>query len=416
MNLVKYRGAIALCATILLNSMGQGATAPSLPLFAREFGVSVVLASLAVVMFPMGRLVMSIPGGILSQRFGRRPVLITSMSVVAVGAILAAFSHSFEELLIFRILSGLGGGAFVVTATIYLRDISTAENRARYQSLNPMSILIGISLGALAGGWLADTMNFRAPFYLQMGTALVAIVVIGGFIPETRGLGEDRQRISEKRDGATEGKRSLLTGLLRSPGFIVVALFSLWVVGSRQGARFSVMPLFAQEKGFSPKDLGVFFLFTHVPQFFAVIVAGILADRFGRKIAIIPAATIFALGVLIFIAGSSYGILLLSGVLLGLGEGLAGPPTVAYFADKAPRGLEALTMGLYGTVGGAGALLGALILGFISDTWGFGTALFVDALVLLVLALSVIVIARESHQKDNCVAAIFTGGHGLPQK
>ena len=73
-------------------------------------------------------------------------------------------------------------------------------------------------------------------------------------------------------------------------------------------------------------------------------------------------------------------------------------------------------MGLYGTVGGAGALLGALILGSISDTWGFGTALFVDALVLLVLALSVIVIARESHQKDNCVAAIFTGGHGLPQK
>jgi MFS family permease len=159
------------------------------------------------------------------------------------------------------------------------------------------------------------------------------------------------------------------------------------------------MPLFAKEKGFDPGDLGVFFFFTHVPQFFAVLAAGVLADRFGRKMPIIPAAVLLAVGILLFIAADTYWMLMLSGVLLGIGEGLAGPPTVAYFVDRAPRGLEGVTMGLYGTVGGGGALIGALLLGSISDTWGFDIALWVDALLLLGLALGVIFIARETRGK-----------------
>jgi predicted MFS family arabinose efflux permease len=121
------------------------------------------------------------------------------MAVVALGAILAAFSQSYGQLIAFRILSGLGGGVFVVTATIYLRDVSTPENRARYQSLNPMSILTGSSLGVLAGGFLADSVGLRAPFYLQMGTAIAAIAVVVAYIPETRGLAEERERASGRR-------------------------------------------------------------------------------------------------------------------------------------------------------------------------------------------------------------------------
>ena len=66
---------------------------------------------------------------------------------------------------------------------------------------------------------------------------------------------------------------------------------------------------------------------------------------------------------------------MVSGVLLGLGEGFAGPPLVAYFADIAPPGLEGITMGLFRTFGGAGSLLGAILLGGVADLLGFAWSL-----------------------------------------
>jgi MFS family permease len=159
------------------------------------------------------------------------------------------------------------------------------------------------------------------------------------------------------------------------------------------------MPLLGEEKGFNPGDLGMFFFFTHVPQFFAVLAAGLLADRFGRKMPIVPAAVFMTLGIAVFVVTDSYWLLLVSGVLLGSGEGLAGPPTVTYFADRAPRGMEGVVMGLYGTFSGAGALGGALILGSLADAYSFEVALWVDAFVFLGLGLAVMALVRESARR-----------------
>ena len=70
-----------------------------------------------------------------------------------------------------------------------------------------------------------------------------------------------------------------------------------------------------------------------------MLAVGPLSDRFGRKASILPAATIILLGILVFVYGDSYTLLIVSAVLLGVGEGLAGPSPVAYVADIAPRGL-----------------------------------------------------------------------------
>jgi len=83
-------------------------------------------------------------------------------------------------------------------------------------------------------------------------------------------------------------------------------------------------------------------------------------------------------------------------VLLGLGEGLAGPPSVAFFADIAPPGLEGVTMGLYRTFGGVGSVVGALLLGGVADLAGFAWSLGVDALLLGVAALGMMLLVRET--------------------
>jgi MFS family permease len=187
-----------------------------------------------------------------------------------------------------------------------------------------------------------------------------------------------------------------LRRLLLSPGLIFVGLFSLMIVANRQDGRFTVMPLYGEAKGFGPDQLGAFISITHFPQFFTTMAAGFLSDRFGRKFTIVPAVALITLGIVMFILSGSFPELLLSGVLLGLGEGLAGPPTVAFFADIAPPGLEGVTMGLFRTFGGIGSLVGAILLGGVADLSSFAWSLGVDAILLIAAALGMMLLVRET--------------------
>lgn len=390
------RGVVALCATIFFFMVGQGAVSPVLPLFARDFGVGVMLVALAVGLFGIGRLVMGLPGGLLAQRYGRRLVLVGGVVLGALGAILMAFSTSFGQLLFSRGIIGFGSGTFTVGASIYLRDVSTRENRARYQSLQELSILVGVTVGPVVGGFLAEAWGLRAPFYLQACVMGVAILVSLAFIPETKHIVDAERTATAGGPVPVEGAMGRSFGrLLLNPGIIAVGLFNLMIVAHRQGGRFTIMPLFGAEKGFGSGQLGVFFTVTHMHQFFAVLAAGILADRFGRKVTIMPAAVFLLLGIFVFIYGDSYPLLLVSGLLMGIGEGLAGPPSLAFFADMAPRGLEGVTMGLHRTYGGTGTLLGAMFLGALADRWGFGWSLWVNGLLLMVTGLAFVIVARE---------------------
>ena len=393
----RNKGVVALCATIFFSMLGQGAVFPALPLFAKEFGVGIVLVGLAVGLGGTGKLLVGLPSGLLAQKYGRRHVLVGSIVLSTVGTAFMGFSGTFVQLILLRTMVGIGHGAFQVGASIYLRDVSTLQNRARYQSLRELSILLGVAMGPLIGGIMAEVWGLRAPFYFQACMTALAALISLFYIPETKHLSGVEQPASTSRSLNIQDdvKRTFLKVLL-NPGLIVVGLFQLMVVTNRQGGRYSLMPLFGAEKGFGPGELGVFITITHLLQFFAVIVGGILADKFGRKFPIMPASIVTLMGILVFIYGDTYLLLAFSGLLLGIGEGLSGSPTAAFFADMAPRGLEGVTMGLFSSYAGTGALFGAMFLGALADFWSFNRALWVDGLLLVIAGLLVVVVARET--------------------
>jgi MFS family permease len=265
-------------------------------------------------------------------------------------------------------------------------------------SLQEMSILVGQSLGPLAGGLIGEYFGLRVPLFLQAVLVLVALALLTSLVPESAAEVQPqprRSRSSVNRPAQTAAPGAL-RGLLLSPGFIFVGLFSLMIVANRQGGRFTIMPLYGEAKGFGPDQLGAFISITHLPQFFTTMAAGFLSDRFGRKFTIVPAVVLISLGIIMFILSGSFPELLLSGVLLGLGEGLAGPPSVAFFADIAPPGLEGVTMGLFRTFGGVGSLVGALLLGGVADLSSFAWSLGVDAMLMAAAALGMMLFVRET--------------------
>ena len=404
-----HRGVVFLCLAICMNSWGMGAISPILPLFTdQEFGVNRTQVGLAVGLHGISRLFIAVPAGYMAQRRGCRFILNLGTVVNLAGAAMVALSFNYYWLLGWRAISGLGSAMFTTGVSIYLRDVATLETRARFLSLQELSILIGVTFGPYIGGIMGEQWGLRSPLYLQVLLILVSLCLLYKFVPEpgaasgsgqSTGSGMPAER---PRPAAAPGS---LRRLLISPAFIFVGLFALMIVANRQGGRFSVMPLYGEAKGFRLDQLGAFISITHFPQFFTTMISGFLSDRIGRKATILPAVLLISLGIVAFVWGGTFLMLMTSGVLLGLGEGLAGPPSVAFFADIAPPGLEGVTMGLFRTFGGLGSLLGALLLGGIADLWGFGWSLGIDALLLVASALGVMLLVRETAQRRSRRAA-----------
>lgn len=409
----RYRGVSLLCVVVALNSAGMGAIAPVLPLFMeREYGVSAAEIGITIGLFGFGRLVTSLPAGYLAQRYGRKSVLGLGAAINVVGAAMVSVSFSYAWLTGWRFVSGFGGSIFLTVATIYLRDEATPETRGRLLSLQELSILAGQTLGPLLGGFLADIFGLRIPLYAQAALMVASLVVIVVALPESRWREEVAER--RRRDGSPPAQSSPPSGeadsgqrrergamwrLIFSPAFIFVGLFALMIVANRQGARFSVMPLFGGEKGFEPDALGLWISITHFPQFFTTLASGYLSDRFGRKTPIIPSIALICLGIAAFVWAGNLWQLLLSGVLLGLGEGLGSPASTVFFADIAPPGMEGITIGLLRTFGGVGTIAGALALGAIADVAGFSWSLWVDGIILAAAALGLMLFVRETRRE-----------------
>ena len=417
----RYRGVSVLCVVVALNSFGMGAIAPVLPLFLeQEYGVSAAEVGIAVGLFGFGRLVTSLPAGYLAQRYGRKGVLGLGAAINVVGAAMVSVSFSYAWLTGWRFVSGFGGSIFLTVATIYLRDEATPATRGRLLSLQELSILAGQILGPLLGGYLGSIFGLRVPLYAQAIMMAVSLGVIVFALPESRWREEAARRDAapspqpsptrgegaNSSQGAAAGgegesdqkQRGEMWRLMLSPAFIFVGMFALMIVANRQGARLSVMPLFGRAKGFEPDHLGLWISVTHFPQFFTTIASGYLSDRFGRKTPIIPSIALMCLGIAAFIWAGNLWQLLLSGVLLGLGEGLGSPAGTVFFADIAPPGMEGVTIGLLRTFGGVGTIAGALVFGAIADLAGFSWSLWIDAAILAASGIGLVLFVRETYR------------------
>ena len=378
----QYRSIFILSVCGALNSFGMGTIGPVLPLFTQqEFHANATQVGIAIGLFGAGRLFTGVPAGYLAQRYGRKPVLALGAGVNLFGATMVSMSFHFWWLTGWRFVSGLGSNAFSTVITVYLRDESSPETRGRILSTQELSILSGQILGPLLGGYLASGFGLRIPLFAQVILMALSFALILFALPESRWRDVQADQRAPRRSETpraqptvgrpTVGRRGIFWSLVLSPAFIFVGLFAIMIVANRQGARFSVMPLFGKAKGFGPVQLGWWFSVTHLPQFFSTLTSGYLSDRFGRKTPFIPSVIMMCAGIAVFVWAGQLWQLLLSGVLMGIGEGLGSPAGTVFYADIAPPGMEGITLGIFRSFAGLGTVSGALVFGAIADLAGF---------------------------------------------
>lgn len=384
-------------STVLVMA-GQGVISPILPLFAKNLGVGAAVIGLTLSFFALARLILNVPLGILSDRYGRRMLLISGPLVTAVGMFGSGFAGDIVQLLAWRFIAGAGSAMYMTGAQIYLADISTPANRARFIGTNQGALLLGVAVGPAIGGVVAEFWGLRAPFILVGAMALIAMVYAYWRLPETKHLAPPPPAPVEVLEGQKRPRRLWVT-FITSKDFIAVALVAAAIFFTRAAARQTVIPLMAVENlGFSEGSLGV--LFTAVAAINTVLIApsAMIADKWGRKAAIVPSGLFVALSLVLIGVSPTTLIFVAGNLLLGVATAMAGPAPAAYAADISPPHLRGLGMGLFRTAGDFGFMVGPPMLGAIADVTSYETALVVNA-VLMGLAALFFLSARETLER-----------------
>jgi MFS family permease len=292
-----------MCVLIAVNQLGFGAIVPVLALYARSFGVTQTAIGLAIAVYGLARFLVAMPVGRLTDVVGRRPALALGGLVTAAGNLLCAVAPSFEVFVAARFVAGVGAALVLVAGQIVLADITTRERRGRVMAIYQGVFVFAVGVGPLPGGALAERFGLAAPFLVYAVAGALAAVVAWLQIPETRATGVSAADATAPPPFAAQVR--LLTG---HGGFLLVALVSFMNAVARTGALFNVVPVLARDRlALSTDRIGVGLALSSLVGLVLAYPAGVLADRWGRKVVIVPATMVAGLALVLFIAAPSYG-------------------------------------------------------------------------------------------------------------
>jgi len=387
---------VIMISTVLVMS-GQGVISPVLPLFARSFGASAASVGMTLSAFALARLILNVPFGIASDRYGRRPLLVAGPVITGLGMIGSGFAQGIPDLLLWRVLAGAGSAMYMTGAQVYLIDISTPQNRARVLGANQGALLVGVSLGPGIGGVLADAFGFRVPFFAVGGAALLTTVYGYFRLPETHAPASSGEPLERDLRASRPTGGPAWRRLLGSRDFLAVSLLTAMVFLTRAGGRFTVFPLLASaEFGYSASSIGALFTAMALINLIGLAPAAAITDRVGHKAAILPSGMVTALALALIAWTGDAAVFLGAALLLAVGTSIMGPAPAAYAANVAPDEVRGLAMGLYRSAGDLGFVLGPVVLGAIADATTLGGALAVNAVIVLAVTLLFGATARES--------------------
>ena len=131
--------------------------------------------------------IMTPPSGWLSNRFGRKRVLLVSIAGFVAASILCGLAQSLTQIVVFRLLQGFCGAALVPLAQSFLLDIYTPEERGSAMALFGVSVMVGPVLGPVIGGWLTDNLSWRWVFYINLPLGILAFLGVSIFVKEAPG-------------------------------------------------------------------------------------------------------------------------------------------------------------------------------------------------------------------------------------
>jgi MFS family permease len=346
---------------------GVGLVSPILSVYAATFSASATMAGMIITLFGVGRLIVNIPAGLLSQRFGHRPLLMAGPLILVVGSIAAALATSLDVLLAARFVQGIGSGIYMTVSSATIATLAAPSERGRLMALYQGGMLLGTGLGPAIGGVLATHFGYSAPFWAYAGVCTVALAIAwwSSDLPGSSHIGSGEPVTADPKVSARSA--------LRQPVFLLACLINFGVFFTRTASQWQAIPLLAHERyGMGVDKIGLALTLLAAMNFLTLPLTGTLIDRYGARRVTFASTMVTALSLAWIGLGEGVHMMWIGMAMLGVGGGLNGPATAAFAAEIVPIRQYGPAMGLMRTFGDAGFVVGPILIGAMADLGSVG--------------------------------------------
>lgn len=343
---------------IFVNLLGFGIILPLLPYYVESMGAGAITIGLLSAAYSLFQLLAAPILGELSDKVGRRPVLIFSLIGTTISFFLLGVANTILVLFISRIVDGISGGN-ISTAQAYIADITSKENRTQGMGMMMAAFSLGFILGPALGGVLSE-YGYALPAYVAAAVSLIATLLTIFFLPESLDLkkiaslpARKAKKFFSLRD-FYDALTHPTVGIMLTITFMVMFAFSIM-----QGT----FALFSEHAlHLTVKDIGYIFAFLGL---IGVIIQIFLLKRITswltEKKAVVVAIVLMALSLILLAFANSMPMLYVAVSLLAMGNSISGPILSGIISKLTPDDEQGNIMGTSQSVGSFARLLGPLV-------------------------------------------------------
>ncbi len=333
--------------------------------------------------------------GHLSDRLGRKPLLIAGWLAGLPIPLLIIFARNWDWVVFANVLLGVNQGLCWSTTIIMKIDLVGPRQRGLAMGINECAGYLAVSLSALLTGYLAAAYGLRpVPFYSGLVFAGVGLALSAFFVHETRPYAQHEARLAPVN--VTKPRSFAQVLLLTS--WRDRTLFSASQAGMVNNLNDAMIwglgPLLLARAGLPVTHIGV--IAAVYPGVWGVsqLITGALSDRWGRKWLIVVGMWVQAIGLSLFVIAHTFWPWIGAAGLLGVGTALVYPTLLAAVSDVAHPDWRAAAIGVYRLWRDGGYAIGALLTGLLADVFGYGPAIWVVAALTFLSGVLVLILMR----------------------
>lgn len=373
---------VLLCTTGLFAIFSSTISkSPVLPLFTTHLGAGPSVVGMVAAVSAFTGIVASIPAGILSDRLGKKRMLLLSAFVFATAPFLYLLITEIWQLAVIRFYHGLATAIFIPVSMALIASLFHSERGERMGWFST-STLIGRFMAPVVGGIIIGAMALNPDIgykivYLVCGAAGILVLFLALKIPNPDGKIKNNQKWEE----TLKTLRTVISnkGILLTSAVEAAILFAY-------GTFETFLPLYSIKIGLSAYEIGIFLSAQVITLAFTKPVMGRFSDKHGRKPQIFAGAIIGAACIGSFSLFTSFVPLLFLSILFGLALSIVTSATSALIADLSRKETHGSAMGTLGSVMDIGHTTGPLVSGFIAAYFSIALSFIGAALILLIFA------------------------------
>lgn len=384
---MKNRSALVLIfLTVFIDLLGFGILIPILPSFSvNELHIDETAIGIAIAIYSFVQFLFNPVLGKLSDKYGRKPVIIVCLFLNALGYIVFSFTHSYLLLLISRVIAGIGGSSIGV-AQAYIADVTTRENRSKGMGLIGAAFGLGFVFGPLIGGLLSE-FGYAVTGYVAAGFSLIAFTLTTFYLPESLKLNQNAEQVSHTQ------KRKLfdftaMKKILQKPDLAVLILLFFILTFSFANIYGTFALLGLKVYGFTDMQNG--YMYGIVGLSSAIIQGGLIGrinKLMSKKMILIIGSILMMISLaMIPYAGTFLGLAIVS-IVLSYGTGTFQPTILSLISEVTSESEQGITLGINQSLSSFARVLGPLWGGFAFEYLGYPFPFLTGAAFTLIIFL-----------------------------